>query len=117
MRTAELTLPGFYHDVCSAVHPMGMASPFLRSLPLHEFGLEYIHPDVLAAHPFDDGTAAALYASLDGTAATLGEDGAAYKQLFGPLVRNWPKIDSHILGPILKIPKSPLALAAFGIKS
>ncbi|WP_262245134.1 phytoene desaturase family protein [Parapedobacter soli] len=117
MRTAELTLPGFHHDVCSAVHPMGMASPFLRSLPLHEFGLEYIHPDVLAAHPFDDGTAAALDASLDGTASTLGEDGAAYKQLFGPLVRNWSKIDSHILGPILKIPKSPLALAAFGIKS
>ncbi|MEC3880777.1 phytoene desaturase family protein [Parapedobacter sp. 10938] len=117
MRTAELTLPGFHHDVCSAVHPMGMASPFLSSLPLHAFGLEYIHPDVLAAHPFDDGTAAALYRSLDETAAGLGEDNAAYQRLFAPLVRNWPKIDSHILGPMLKMPKNPLALAAFGLKS
>lgn len=117
MRTAELTLPRFHHDVCSAVHPMGMASPFLSSLPLHEFGLEYIHPDVLAAHPFVDGTAAALYPSLVETAAGLGEDRAPYQRLFMPLVRNWPKIDSHILGPMLKMPKSPFALAAFGLKS
>src|SRR5690606_27170876 len=114
MRTAELTLPGFHHDVCSAVHPMAVVSPFLRSLPLHNFGLEYIQPEVLAAHPFDDGTAAALYPSLDETAVGLGEDSATYKRLFGPLVENWPKIDSHILGPMLKMPKSPLALTAFG---
>ncbi|HWK98340.1 MAG TPA: NAD(P)/FAD-dependent oxidoreductase [Parapedobacter sp.] len=117
MRTAELTLPGFHHDVCSAVHPMGAASPFLRGLPLHEFGLAYIHPEVLAAHPFDDGTAAALYPSLGATADGLGADSEAYRRLFEPLVKNWPRIDTHILGPMLKIPENPLALAAFGLKS
>lgn len=117
MRTAALTFPGFHHDVCSAIHPMGAASPFLRSLPLHDFGLEYIQPDVLAAHPFDDGTAAALYQSLDRTAEGLGRDGSAYKKLFAPLVRQWPDIDTHILGPMLKIPRHPLAMAAFGLKS
>ncbi len=117
MRTAELTLPGFHHDVCSAVHPMAAASPFLRSLPLHEHGLAYLRPEVLAAHPFDDGTAAALYPSLDDTAAGLGNDGGAYRRLFEPLVENWPLIDTHILGPMLKIPRHPLALAQFGLKS
>lgn len=117
MRTAELTFPGFRHDVCSAVHPMAAASPFLRSLPLLNFGLTYIHPEVLAAHPFDDGTAAALYPSLDETAAALGADVAAYRHLFSPLVENWPNIDSHVLGPMLKIPRHPLALAQFGLKA
>jgi len=117
MRTTELTLPGFHHDICSAIHPMGAASPFLRSLPLHDFGLEYIRPEVLTAHPFDDGTAAALYQSLDQTANGLGADGNAYRKLFGPLVKQWPLIDTHILGPMLKIPRHPIALAAFGLKS
>ena len=117
MRTAELTLPGFQHDVCSAIHPMGAASPFLRSLPLQDFGLEYIHPEVLAAHPFDDGSAGALYRSLEVTAAGLGADGEAYRTLFEPLVKNWPRIDSHILGPMLKMPDHPVSLAAFGLKS
>jgi len=117
MRTAELTLPGFHHDVCSAVHPMGAASPFLRSLPLAEFGLEYIYPQVLAAHPFDDGSAGVLYPSLDATAAGLATDANAYRRLFGPLVKSWAQIDSHILGPILKMPASPFHLAAFGLKS
>src|SRR5690606_19442746 len=117
MRTAELTLPGFYHDVCSAVHPMGAASPFLRSLPLADFGLEYIHPEILAAHPFDDGTAAALYRSLNETADGLGPDRDRYRRLLEPLVKQWPLIDTHILGPMLQIPDSPFALAAFGLKS
>lgn len=117
MRTAEFTLSGFHHDVCSAVHPMAAASPFLLGLPLHEFGLEYIQPEVLAAHPFDDGTAAALYPSLGETAEMLGADSTAYGQLFEPLVKNWPRIAAHILGPMLRIPESPLALAAFGLKS
>lgn len=117
MRTAELTLPGFHHDVCSAVHPMGAASPFLRSLPLHDFGLEYIQPEVLAAHPFDDGTAAALYQSLDETIAGMGKDGEVYRRLFEPLIESWPLIDTHILGPMLKIPRHPFALAQFGLKS
>lgn len=117
MRTAELTLPGFRHDVCSAVHPMGAASPFLRSLPLADFGLEYIHPEILAAHPFDDGTAAALYRSLNETADGLGPDRDRYRRLLEPLVKQWPLIDTHILGPMLKIPDNPFALAAFGLKS
>lgn len=117
MRTAELTLPGFHHDVCSAIHPVGAASPFFRSLPLERFGLEYIHPEVLAAHPFDDGSAAALYRSLDRTADGLGVDSRHYRRLFEPLVKEWPLIDTHILGPMLKIPAHPFALAAFGLKS
>ena len=117
MRTTGLTLPGFLHDVCSAIHPMGAASPFLRTLPLHEFGLEYLHPEVLAAHPFDDGTAAVLYQSIADTAAGFGQDGAAYRRLFEPLVERWPQIESHILGPMLKWPNNPLALGAFGFKS
>src|SRR5690606_4744038 len=97
--------------------PMGVASPFLRSLPLHEFGLKYIHPPVLAAHPFDDGTAAALYQSLEETAGGLGADVNAYQRLFKPLVESWPHVDTHILGPMLKLPEHPFALAAFGMKS
>lgn len=117
MRTAELTLPGFHHDVCSAIHPMGAASPFLRSLPLQDFGLEYMYPEVLAAHPFDDGRAGALYSSMETTAMELGPDGDAYRRLFGPLVKNWSKIDTHVLGPMLKVPENPVCLAAFGLKS
>ena len=77
MRTEELTLPGFHHDVCSAIHPMAAASPFLQSLPLEKFGLEYIHPPLCVAHPLDDGDGAALYRSLNWTAALLGSDAAA----------------------------------------
>ena len=117
MRTSELTLPGFHHDVCSAIHPMGAASPFLRTLPLQDFGLEYIHPEVLAAHPLDDGTAGTLYQSLEATTAAMGIDGKAYRALFEPLVESWPQIETHILGPMLKIPTHPIRLAAFGLKS
>src|SRR5690606_27433213 len=74
MRTKELTLPGFKHDVCSAVHPMALASPFFNQLPLDQFGLQFIHPPVIAAHPLDDGTAGLLYQSVEKTAATLDED-------------------------------------------
>ena len=116
MRTAELTQPGFLHDVCSAVHPMAAASPFFRTLPLHEFGLQYIIPEVLAAHPFDDGTAAALHRSIAETTASLGVDGPAYRRLFEPLVDAWPLIEGHILGPMLKWPKNPLELSGFGLK-
>src|SRR5438128_4069324 len=68
LRTKELTLPGFRHDVCSAIHPMAAGSPFFQQLPLHQYGLEYIYPKIAAAHPFDDGTAAALTSSLEETA-------------------------------------------------
>lgn len=117
MRTLPLTQPEYRHDVCSAIHPMGVASPFFKDLPLHNFGLEYIHPAVLAAHPFDDGTAGALYRSLADTATGMGADGAAYRALMEPLVARWPRIDSQILGPLLRWPQHPVALAHFGAKA
>jgi len=116
MRSAELTLPGFVHDVCSAIHPMAANSPFFSTLPLAEFGLEYIYPPVSAAHPFDDGTAGALRGSVFDTARLLGVDEGAYIRLFEPLVRDWPLIAPDVLGP-LHFPKHPLLMAAFGLKA
>src|SRR5215211_7804125 len=84
-RSAALTLPGFVHDVCSAIHPMAVASPFFGELPLNEFGLEWVHPPAPLAHPLDDGTAAMMERSVDATADGLGPDAAAYRKLFGPL--------------------------------
>src|SRR5579875_430163 len=96
MRTAELTLPGFRHDVCSAIHPLGIGSPFMRSLPLHEFGLEWIFPPTALAHPLDDGSAVTLAGSVEGTAAQLGRDAGAYRSLIGPLARNRETITQFI---------------------
>src|SRR5213596_2646391 len=87
-RSAELTLPGFVHDVCSAIHPLAIASPFFKSLPLSQHGLEWIHPPAALAHPFDEGPPAVLYTSLERTGATLGPDARAYAKRFSPFVRN-----------------------------
>jgi phytoene dehydrogenase-like protein len=116
LRTAELTLPGYWSDVCSAIHPMAAGSPFLKILPLDKFGLEYIHPPVLAAHPFDDGTAAILKRDLTETANLLGADKEAYLNLLGPVVKSWPGLAPDVLGP-LHFPKHPLDLAGFGLKA
>lgn len=116
LRTETLTLPGFRHDVCSAIHPMAAASPFLQTLSLEKFGLEYIHPPVCMAHPLDNGNAAVLERSLDRTAAALGIDAAAYRRLYSPLVRYWPDIAADALGP-LAIPRHPLKMASFGRKA
>ncbi|MDB5078506.1 MAG: NAD(P)/FAD-dependent oxidoreductase [Chloroflexi bacterium] len=113
-RTAELNLPGFRHDICSAVHPLGLGSPFFQSLPLAQFGLEWIFPPAALAHPLDDGTAAVLYRSVEETARTLGPDGAAYTRLLGPLAADWSKLAPALLGP-LSIPRHPLALARFSM--
>ena len=113
MRTEALTLPGFLHDVCSAIHPMAVASPFLQTLPLEKFGLEYLHPTVCVAHPLDNGDGAALYRSLNWTAALLGSDATAYRRLYDALVRHWPEIASDALGP-LSLPHHPLSMAQFG---
>src|SRR5213083_2447042 len=86
-RTAELTLPGFRHDICSAIHPLGVASPFLRTLPLAEHGVEWIAPPAALAHPFDDGTALLLEPSPEATVPVLGEDEGRWRRLFAPLVR------------------------------
>jgi phytoene dehydrogenase-like protein len=116
LRSKELTLPGFVHDVCSAIHPMAAASPFMSTLPLQEHGLEFIYPDIAAAHPFDNGTAAVLKKSLEETAALLGDDKEAYLHLMESVVRDWPKLAPDVLGP-LPIPKFPIAMAGFGVKA
>ncbi|MGV3685668.1 MAG: phytoene desaturase family protein [Daejeonella sp.] len=116
LRSAELTLPGYIHDVCSAIHPLAAGSPFFNTLPLAQHGLEYIYPEVLAAHPFDDGSAAVLRKSLDETAEGLGADARAYKDLLAPLVKSWPGLAADVLGP-LHYPKHPVDLAAFGLKA
>src|SRR5207344_426378 len=85
LRSAELTLPGFTHDICSAIHPLAAASPFFSTLPLNEHGLEYIYPPVSAAHPFDDGTAAILTKSINETAIRFGEDKDVYLKLIEPI--------------------------------
>lgn len=115
MRSAELTLPGFTHDICSAVHPLAMASPFFSTLPLKEFGLEFLQPEIPAAHPFDDGIAAVLDRSLEGTAKQLGADAGAYLKLMGPVVRQWPLLVRDLLAP-LHLPANPLLMAGFGWK-
>lgn len=116
LRTAELTLPGFHHDVCSAIHPLAAGSPFFKSLPLKERGLEFISPALAAAHPFDDGTAAVLSQSLSDTAHMLGADSKPYLDLMQPIVEDWPLLIPEILGP-LHIPRHPLVMARFGVKA
>lgn len=113
-RSEELTLPGFVHDVCSAVHPMAVISPFFRSLPLEQHGLAWIQPPIPLAHPLDDGSAAVLMRSVEETAASLGKDAAAYKQIFGRLVDDWPRLESLLLG-ITRIPRHPFATSFFGL--
>ncbi len=114
LRSAELTLPGFVHDICSAIHPLAAGSPFFKNLPLADFGLEFISPPIAAAHPFDDGTAALLTGSVNETARLLGADAHAYQNLLAPLVRDWPALAPDLLGP-LRFPKNPFALARFGL--
>ncbi|MVN21081.1 phytoene desaturase family protein [Mucilaginibacter arboris] len=114
LRSAEVTLPGFVHDICSAIHPLAAGSPFFKTLPLADFGLEYINPPIAAAHPFDDGTAAALYGTTEQTAVKLGIDAKAYSKLIKPLVRYWPGLAPDVLGP-LHFPKHPFNLARFGL--
>ena len=115
-RTAELTLPGFRHDVCSSIHPMAIGSPILRTLALHDHGLTWIQPPLPVAHPFDDGTAVVIDRDLAATAHALGADHEAYRRLVEPLVAQWQDLFEDSLGP-LGIPSKPLLLAAFGLKA
>src|SRR5437879_8164532 len=114
-RSAELTLPGFVHDVCSAVHPLAAGSPFFKTLPLERFGLTWIQPEIPLAHPLDDGTAACLHRDVDLTADSLSADARAYRRLMKPLARDWEKLATEFLQPMLHWPRHPLALARFGI--
>jgi len=114
-RSAELTLPGFLHDVCSAIHPLAVMSPFFNGLPLQKHGLEWIQPDAPLAHPLDDGTAVMLERSVDATAARLGADGDAYRGLLSPLVSRWDQLATEVLRPVTHVPRHPLLLARFGL--
>jgi phytoene dehydrogenase-like protein len=116
MRTEELTLPGFRHDICSAIHPLAAASPFIKTLPLEKFGLKWIFPPAAFAHPFEDGSVILLNNSVDETAKHLGEDGDNYKKLMNPLVKNWDKIDRDLLGPV-GFPEHPIHYLKFGMKA
>ena len=114
LRSAALTLPGFLHDVCSAVHPLAVASPFFRSVPLQELGVEFIHPGVPFAHPLEDGTAAVAHRSLEETADGLGADGPAYLRLLRPVREAFPQILEGVFDP-LRLPRHPLVMARFGL--
>jgi len=116
LRSGERTLPGFVHDICSAIHPLGIGSPFFRGIELPD--LEWVHPPVPLAHPLDDGTAVTLERSLEATAAGLGrEDASAWRRLVGWLAGDWERLAPALLGPVLRVPQRPLALARFGLQA
>jgi phytoene dehydrogenase-like protein len=112
-RSDELTLPGFVHDICSAVHPFAAGSPFFTSLPLDRYGLEWIHSPAALAHPLDDGSTVLLQRSLEQMPRSLGADADSYTNLFAPLLKHWTTLSADLLRPI-GIPRNPLAMARFG---
>ncbi len=116
-RSEELTLPGFVHDVCAAIHPLGVASPAFRDMPLAGHGLEWVHPEAPAAHPLPGGRAAVLERSIDATAAGLGADGGAWRRVIGPLAEHWDDLSASILGPMLRPPRHPVTLTRFGLRA
>ena len=115
-RSAELTLRGFTHDICSAVHPLALGSPFFSTLPLNKYGLEFIHSPIALAHPFDDGTAAILDRSVETTSESFGRDRSAYRRLMAPFVERWHDLADDLLGPP-RFPRHPLITARFGIRA
>lgn len=115
-RTAQLTLAGYWHDVCSAVHPMAASTSYLPSLPLDRFGLEWIHPPLALAHPLDDGTAVLLERSGEKTAERLGDDEPNYRRLIAPVVKDWNIIEAEAFRP-MHWPGHKLALTRFGLRA
>ncbi len=116
-RTAALTLPGFAHDLASAVHPLGAGSPIFGALPLHEHGLRWLHPDIALAHPFDDRPAALLARDVAETGASLGTDAARYARLVEPFAEAWTRLVPDLLAPMLRAPSHPLLFARFGLNA
>ncbi len=114
-RSEELTLPGFLHDVCSAAHPMAIASPCFETFPLAAHGLDWIQPGAPLAHPLDDGSAVMLERSVAATGANLGEDGTAWCRLMEPFVSAWPVLSRELMAPLLRLPGHPLLMARFGM--
>src|SRR4051812_2496700 len=117
LRSAELTLPGFVHDVCSAIHPLASASPFFARAGLEDHGLELVHPEIALAHPLDGGRAGVMFRSLDATVDALGADGAAWERTVGWLSRHWSSLAPATLAPLLRVPAHPLTLARFGVQA
>ncbi|WP_179346596.1 phytoene desaturase family protein [Winogradskyella ursingii] len=115
-QTHELTLPGFKHDFCSGVHPLGKLSPYLKTLPLENYGLEWLYPSVSVAHPLDDGPAVLLSRSLQETSESIGVDGKAWEQMFRPFVEQGEQLLDDVLKP-LSFPKHPFLFAKFGLKA
>jgi phytoene dehydrogenase-like protein len=115
LRSAELTLPGYTHDVCASVHPLALSSPFFRSLPLGDFGLEWVQPPAALAHPLDDGTAAMLERSVDATAEALGVGGRDWRRMLEPFVAHWSELAHDVLAPPLRLPRHPFLMARFGL--
>jgi phytoene dehydrogenase-like protein len=110
-RTEELTLPGFLHDVCAAIHPLGISSPFFRSIGVGD----WIHPEIPVTHPLDGGRAGVLYRNLDQTAIALGPDGARYRRYVGGLVDHADDLVAEVLGPVPFPPRHPVTLGRFGL--
>lgn len=104
-RTRELTLPGFHHDVCSAVHPMGLASPFFRAFDLPSHGVEMLQPEVAYGSPLDGGRAGLVYQDIQRTAAGLGRDGPAWRSLMGPLSRAWMSVLDTLMSDLRHVPR------------
>lgn len=115
MRSSELTLPGFVHDVCSAIHPLGVASPFFQQIPLTDFGLQWVEPDLPVAHPLPDGSAGYLHRSLESSVDALGEDANSYRRLVEPLLDRSNDLFQNILAPI-GLPANPILMTRFGLR-
>jgi phytoene dehydrogenase-like protein len=117
VRSAELTLPGFVHDSCAAIFPLTLASPFLSTLPLEQYGLEWINPPVALAHPMDDGEPVLVERSFERTVEILGRDGGAYQNLIKPLLQDWERFRRDLLGPLPLPPKTPLTYSRFALSA
>jgi phytoene dehydrogenase-like protein len=116
-RTSEHGAPGVLHDDCSAFHPTGIVSPFLKALPLDKFGLEWLWPEIDLVHPLDDGSAGVLSRDMERTVASLGRDGERWRRVFAPLVRNMDDLIAEVFKPALHLPRHPLTLTRFGVQA
>ncbi|MEO6158618.1 MAG: NAD(P)/FAD-dependent oxidoreductase, partial [Ilumatobacteraceae bacterium] len=116
-RSAELTLPGFVHDVCSAIHPLGVSSPAFNALPLERHGLRWIHPDVVLAHPLVGHDAGVVWRDIDRTLDVLGRDGAAWSRHISSFAHDWERLAPMLLGPLVQVPAHPVSLARFGVRA
>ena len=116
-RTAELTLPGFKHDVCSAIHPLAAVSPFFAAADLERHGLELVQPEVAAVHPLDGGRGGVFHRSVEDTVAGLGSDGRMWDRTVGWVARRWSTLAPAVLAPLVQVPRHPLTMGGFGVRA